>query len=190
MNANQNEKDNTVPFNEKDLVDFANALVAGRPDLREHDREDAVQRLCEVALSCAARATEGRPVRTFQWRSMQGALLTFCRELHVRESLERTVLNALVRCVDGPATLADIIPGAPAAADVVADAEVASAVRQAVDSLTGRDRELAERRFLHGETLDAIGQAWGLTRERVRQIEVKVGEALRRKLARFEAVVA
>jgi len=194
MCANQNERDNTVVFNEKDLVDFASALVAERPDLKEHDREDAVQRLCEVALSCVARAREGRPVRTFQWRSMQGALLTFCRELHARENLERTVLNAPVKSEDGTATFADTLTGAPAAAEVVADAEeqtvIQTAVRQAVASLTGRDRELAERRFFHGETLDAIGQSWGVTRERVRQIEVKVSGALRQALARFEPAVA
>jgi RNA polymerase sigma factor (sigma-70 family) len=190
MNANQNEKDNTVPFNEKDLVDFASAVVAGRSDLTEHDREDAVQRLCEVALSCAARATEGRPVRTFQWRSMQGALLTFCRELHARENLERTVLNAPVKCEDGTVTFADTLTGSPAAAEVAADAEENAAVRQAVASLSGRQREVAERHLIAGETLAEIGQSWGVTTQRVQQIEVKASEALRHKLARFATVAA
>jgi RNA polymerase sigma factor (sigma-70 family) len=181
-----NEKDNTVPFSEQDLVDFANALVAKRcSDLPEHDQEDAVQQLCLAAFSCVAHKVEGAPIRTLQWKTLQCEILNFRRAWRNRQC-EETILNAPVKGADGPATLADIIPGAPAAAEVAADAEAASAVRQAVASLPERHREFAERRLLHGETLDAIGQSWGVTRQRVRQIEVKVSEALRRKLARFE----
>ena len=53
------------------------------------------------------------------------------------------------------------------------------------DRLSERERELLQRRIA-GETLDAVGQRFGVTRERVRQIEAKAVRAMRTALESSE----
>lgn len=59
----------------------------------------------------------------------------------------------------------------------IIDAELLVAVNELVDALPARDAEIIRRRFgwFGGEpqTLDAIGKAFNLTRERIRQVEKK-----------------
>lgn len=97
---------------------------------------------------------------------------------------------------DGDATLGDLIM-APDAIDPQAAAE-ASALRRAVvealAELTPREQQVLRKRFGLGGTADCtleeIGREFGVTRERIRQIEAKALEKLRcsassRKLATF-----
>ena len=97
---------------------------------------------------------------------------------------------------DGDATLGDLIK-APDAVDPQAIAEASALqriVREALTDLTPREQRILRMRFGIGgtsdHTLEEIGQEFGVTRERIRQIEAKALEKLReparaRKLATF-----
>jgi RNA polymerase primary sigma factor len=79
---------------------------------------------------------------------------------------------------DGAKTLGSFIRAATRSAeDDVFDAECSRAIRKVLGSLKPRERDVISRRFgLNGhqvQTLEQIGQSYGLTRERIRQIEEK-----------------
>ena len=97
---------------------------------------------------------------------------------------------------DGDATLGDLIK-APDAVDPQAVAEASDLQRvigEALADLTPREQRILRMRFGIGgpadHTLEEIGQEFGVTRERIRQIEAKALQKLReparaRKLATF-----
>ena len=97
---------------------------------------------------------------------------------------------------DGDTTLGDLI-AAPNAIDPQAAAEasaLASSVSEALAELTPREQRILRMRFGIGDardhTLEEVGQVFGVTRERIRQIEAKALEKLRhpsraRKLMTF-----
>lgn len=69
--------------------------------------------------------------------------------------------------------------------DIDADAgDRAAAVRSAVASLPDRDHEVVARR-MRGESTKAIGDSFGVSRERVRQIEIRALARLRETLAAY-----
>jgi len=108
---------------------------------------------------------------------------------------EPTSLDAPVG-EDGDATLGDLIK-APGAVDPHAAAEASALqkiVGEALAGLTPREQRILRLRFGIGEaadrTLEEIGKEFGVTRERIRQIEAKALEKLRHptrahKLATF-----
>jgi RNA polymerase primary sigma factor len=108
---------------------------------------------------------------------------------------EPTSLDAPVG-EDGDATLADLIK-APDAVDPHAAAEASALqkiVSEALADLTPREQRILRMRFGIGSTadhtLEEIGKEFGVTRERIRQIEAKALEKLRHparahKLATF-----
>jgi RNA polymerase primary sigma factor len=88
---------------------------------------------------------------------------------------------------DGDATLGDLIatvdgPDPHAAAEASA---LQSAVAEAIGDLTPREQRVLRLRFGLGgagdHTLEEIGKEFGVTRERIRQIEMKALEKLRRR---------
>lgn len=88
---------------------------------------------------------------------------------------------------DGDTTLGDLIatvdgPDPHAAAEASA---LQSAVAEAIDDLTPREQRVLRLRFGLGgagdHTLEEIGKEFGVTRERIRQIEMKALEKLRRR---------
>jgi RNA polymerase primary sigma factor len=97
---------------------------------------------------------------------------------------------------DGDATLGDLIPAMDAAdphAAVEADA-LARCMTEALAELTPREQRILRMRFgIDGagdHTLEEVGKVFGVTRERIRQIEAKALEKLRhpalaRKLVTF-----
>jgi RNA polymerase primary sigma factor len=97
---------------------------------------------------------------------------------------------------DGDATLGDLIPAVDSAdphAAVEADA-LARCVTEALAELTPREQRILRMRFgIDGagdHTLEEVGKVFGVTRERIRQIEAKALEKLRhpalaRKLVTF-----
>ena len=97
---------------------------------------------------------------------------------------------------DGDATLADLIE-APDAASPLAAMEASALkeqVAEALARLTPREERVLRMRFGIGDmtehTLDEVGKVFGVTRERIRQIEAKALEKLRhptrgRKLLTF-----
>jgi RNA polymerase primary sigma factor len=79
---------------------------------------------------------------------------------------------------DGDSVLADLIAGSePSVEDEVEHAVAHESLRRAMCKLPEREKRVLELRYgLDSgapQTLDAIGQQFGLTRERVRQIEVQ-----------------
>ncbi len=86
---------------------------------------------------------------------------------------------------DGDATLGDLIPDAHAANafDAVAATLLHDQIDQMLSGLTAREAGIVQLRFglIDGRqrTLDEIGQVYGVTRERIRQIEQRVMTKLR-----------
>jgi RNA polymerase primary sigma factor len=110
---------------------------------------------------------------------------------HVEEALgavEATTSLNLSIGSDGDGELGDLFPD-ETASDPAEEAAVAvqrAAVRDAVRGLPERERRLIELRYgLDGEplSLEAIGRELGITRERVRQLELESLEKLERNLA-------
>ena len=110
---------------------------------------------------------------------------------HVRQALgcaEASVsLNQAVGA-DGDAELADFLAD-PAAGDPVEEAErslLRQTVQRRLERLPERERLIVERRFgLQGDpqTLETVGRELGLTRERVRQLELQALKQLETELA-------
>lgn len=75
-------------------------------------------------------------------------------------------------------------PCEPWTLDPEPDDRVDDALRDAVARLPDREREVVRRRMA-GETLKAIGESMGLTRERIRQIERDAHARLRDKMASY-----
>jgi RNA polymerase primary sigma factor len=80
---------------------------------------------------------------------------------------------------DGDSTIADHIAAADAVdpSDGVELEDMREAMRVVLDELPEREREVMKMRFgldiEHSATLEEVGQAFNITRERVRQIEVR-----------------
>lgn len=99
-----------------------------------------------------------------------------------------------VRSLDAPVsddadsrTLGELVAD-PAIAPVdeqLSSARLAAAVRDTIRSmgLNDRERAIVERRLMGEATLDDVAQPFGVSRERVRQIEEKLRDKLRRALA-------
>ena len=94
---------------------------------------------------------------------------------------------------DGDATLGDLIRS-PDAIDPQAAVEAVALrkiVGEALDDLTPREQRILRMRFGIGgttdHTLEEIGQEFGVTRERIRQIEAKALAKLREPTARAQA---
>jgi RNA polymerase sigma-32 factor len=90
---------------------------------------------------------------------------------------------------DGSATFGDFIAGrGDSAEEVVADEELRRVFLEKVhafaETLDARDRRIIEERILAEEpkTLQEMGDAFGITRERVRQLEARVVSRLRQYL--------
>jgi RNA polymerase sigma factor (sigma-70 family) len=90
---------------------------------------------------------------------------------------------------DGGTTFEDMLidEKAPDPVNVVYHSEMSAILQSAMTVLRPRERDIITRRFGlsgkgGGESLDEIGERWGLTRERIRQIEVRALERLRIEL--------
>lgn len=89
------------------------------------------------------------------------------------------------RVGDGVATIGDLVPDPNGTdpADIVEFLGLRDEIEQRLATLPERDREIMILRFGIGEakgrTLEEVGTAFGLTRERIRQIEAKSLEHLR-----------
>jgi RNA polymerase nonessential primary-like sigma factor len=89
---------------------------------------------------------------------------------------------------DGDRPLLDIIPDehSPQPAELVQNEEVGQSIEDWLGELDAKQREVIVRRFgLHGHeraTLEDVGNALGVTRERVRQIQMDALKRLRRIL--------
>lgn len=86
---------------------------------------------------------------------------------------------------DGERTVGDYLPddSTTPAIDLLADLERDGALRHSLNELSNRERRVLSLRFGIGHrrayTLEEIGRQFGLTRERIRQIELKALNKLR-----------
>jgi RNA polymerase primary sigma factor len=86
---------------------------------------------------------------------------------------------------DGERTVGDLLPddSLPSPLQSLSDLERQGAVRHSLDTLTPRERRVVSLHFGIGQrrayTLEEIGRKFHLTRERIRQIEVKALRKLR-----------
>ena len=109
-------------------------------------------------------------------------------EMDMRMGASEVSVDAPVQG-DGDTPVIELMasPGQGTAEDAVANKEFYDLMRLKLDefgrTLTGRDREIFEDRLLSDEpvTLQEIGERWGVSPERVRQIE----EALKKRLREF-----
>src|SRR5687768_8978243 len=92
---------------------------------------------------------------------------------------------------DSTTTLLGVLPAAGVPADEqLAEAELRAhalaSIRTFAETLTGKERAVFDRRLMaeDPETLAALGEEFGVTRERVRQIEKRLVDRLRQRVAR------
>jgi RNA polymerase primary sigma factor len=86
---------------------------------------------------------------------------------------------------DGDARLGDFVEdeSSPSPSDVATQELLKEQIDRALDELTPREKRVLQLRYGlkdgHARTLDEVGQEFGLTRERIRQIEAKSLRKLR-----------
>jgi len=76
----------------------------------------------------------------------------------------------------------------PSPEDAMARAQLAALVREIVASLPGRERELVERSYFNGQTLEQAAAAMGVTRAWARRIHTRAMETMQRALRKREGI--
>ena len=100
-------------------------------------------------------------------------------------TLEPMSLDVALCPEDDSSSLFDVIPDENAAdpEETTMEARMKEEIRRALDTLAPRERKILELRYGFDDgvpkTLEEVGQAYGLTRERIRQIEAKAIRKLR-----------
>lgn len=168
---------------------FQQALMWQR---RNHtiDVEDLLQE-GRIALLHAASKHDGREgnlltyARYWIYRAMREFVITkHCLirvpRLHFGKRVIPVVsLHGPSERTDGETTLADEI-GAPEPEEQLHEQEdLMTLVRIELQRLTPQQREVLEKRFIHGRKLADVGQDYGVSHERIRQIESKALRLLR-----------
>jgi RNA polymerase primary sigma factor len=186
------------------MVDTINRVVrAQREKAQELGREPRMEELVldldllepEHKKAIQAAREAGEPLSPSLERRLRRATLKVQSIMHV--SQEPMSLEMPVGAEDS-GMLGDLIEDEtiPGPADAASNQLLKEQVHAVLDSLTERERAVLEMRFglKDGEshTLEEVGQAFGVTRERVRQIESKALRKLRhpghrRKLRDFLA---
>lgn len=152
--------------------------LAGRA-ARVHgaDRDDLFQDLCVDVLRHATTydPAKGAPT-TWVYLRLKGVLATRRRHANsARGRAERASLDANDPVHESPDHRADD------PAEVVERREVWELLTAAVGSLPERERDILKARA-EGQTLEAVGEVLGVTKERVRQLAARAHERLARKL--------
>ncbi|MDX3832438.1 sigma-70 family RNA polymerase sigma factor [Streptomyces europaeiscabiei] len=145
------------------------------------------EKVSKVAVAERKLLGEGRPRTIANVAYVSG--LTFAEVEEVRRISRAT--DSLDRIIGDDAALGDLIIGPsrlPGPADVVVRKEFLARLRHVLKHLTERERHVVIRRTgLDGDepdTLEDIGAVFGVTRERIRQIESKVKWKFRGQLDR------
>lgn len=166
--------------------------------------DDLVQEGRIGALKAARTYEPGHAANFLTWavywiRNAMADALDGAGDIHVPRDLRRTLrqkgqqptvfsLDAAIHGapeVESPTTWATLLASDPEPTDEVGQ-RARMALRAALESLRPQDREVLWRRFgFQGdpETLESIGQAWGLSRQRISQIELRARLRLRAALS-------
>jgi RNA polymerase primary sigma factor len=180
-----------IPVQLRDKVNRLRAIQ--RRLVQEYGREPTIEELIltsdllgsgDRAIIQRAQAAEG-PLSSFEKRRLHRAMRKAKRVIHL--SQETLSLDAPISSdsSDSGASLGDFIEddSTPAPAEVVHRRLLNEELLSALDSLGERRRLVLELHYgLNGQnrhTLEEIGERLGITRERVRQIEMKAIRALR-----------
>jgi RNA polymerase sigma factor (sigma-70 family) len=129
-------------------------------------------------------------------RLMRYAQRTIPLDLTLPDGVIRNAPVLVRDCLPGDVALFDLIPDwdGPTPETVTDMAIARGQIEQALGDLTSRERDVITLRFglLDGQdrTLEEIGQKFGLTRERIRQIEEKATEKLKLALYLLSAEAA
>lgn len=143
--------------------------------------------------------TERRAMRAFRRKSVEspealaeesGMPLTRAKQLWPLLTRGDMSLDATVS--DAPAAMERMSAKQPTPEDSVARSEAVYHVRQALDSamasLTDCEKRIVEARILSDEpeTLESLGREMGVSKERVRQLEVRARQKLRERLSHLK----
>ncbi|MGX4688696.1 sigma-70 family RNA polymerase sigma factor [Streptomyces sp. JNUCC 63] len=143
------------------------------------------EQIRKVANAERALAAQGRPATAAD--VAVACDLSLEKVEQVRKLSQRT--DSLDRIIGDGATLADFVGRTqplPSVEKQVLDALHAAEVMAVVNTFSGRDHRILVRRLgLDGDersTLDELGAEFGVTRERIRQLEVKLRPELKERL--------
>jgi len=139
--------------------------------------------------------TERRAMRAFRRQSVDSpqALaeesgMPLCRAKQLWPLLTRGDSSLDATTSDAPAAMERMSDKQPTPEETVARAEavrrVRGALHAAMEALTEREQRIVEARILSDEpcTLEALGREMGVSKERVRQLEVRARQKLRDRL--------
>ncbi len=140
----------------------ADILSKARNGRFERDRASAV-----------ARGVDDPDAAVAHQHGMSLDLLHACHGLRSHASMDQPLKATET------STLHDVLPSeSPSHGDLVIDQDLLDRTRAVIDvfleDLSDRHRYIFEQRVLNGQKLGTIGDALGLTRERIRQIESKL----------------
>jgi len=154
-----------------------------------HDAEDAAADGVLAMLEAEAKADpEKGDVEHFERKSAYGAIHNFYNHNKKRRKHESVTLNALAhtsqsRSTDGREFI-DLLPSEDECESYQKRREATENYRclqHLVAHLPEDQREVIRRRFYLDQTLDVAGDAMGISKERVRQIEEKALALLRHR---------
>lgn len=104
----------------------------------------------------------------------------------MREMIERFQVSSLDKPLgeDNDSTMADFIEDTgPTPEELSLSADMVRTIREVLETLPERDKDVLEMRFGinrdRSMTMDEVGKKWGLSKERVRQIENAALDTLR-----------
>lgn len=166
------------------------AVQTGGGDLEECVQEMSI----ELVKACRKwRADGGANIRTFATKYLQHSAIREWKKRntqsrrHIAVSFDELeeVANEpganLGACGLARRMLASCATDAKQESDLIAK-EQGKTLRAAIGKLPVKQRYILRRHYFEGETLEQIGESFGLTRERIRQIEVAAIATLRRLL--------
>ncbi len=156
------------------------AVLTAPPDILSKARNGRFERDRETAV---ARGVDDPDAAVAHQHGISLDLLHACHGLRSHMSLDQPLRTAET------STLHDVLPSEmPSHADVLINQDLLDRTRAFIDvfleGLSDRHRFIFEQRVLEGQTLESIGHALALTRERIRQIETKLMMAFRVALVR------
>lgn len=152
-----------------------------------HDTEDAAADGVLAMLEAEKRAKDGKPLDRYERRCAFGAIHNYYNYSKNRRDHESVTLNAPMfdeqnNAVDRGEFI-DIIHEEPGESyqERLAATEEDLYIRKIFESLPEPDKTVIRRRFLQHMTLKEVGESMYLTNERIRQIEERALELLRRR---------
>jgi len=170
-------------FSTEQLMEVANKVTSGIHNAT--DREDAAQEFVLGALTALDRGDSDKPIRALQWSYGFGYVKNFLdmQKKNNFRSNRRVDIHATQGDEDeGDTWISGIPSGELTPPEKLIQQDDCDALNQALQGLNDRERQVLNRHILGGETLEAIGGDYSLSKERVRQIEDRAIEKLRKRL--------